>query len=174
MDDRLLELYIREVQLQCRFALFAADQLDALLGLLQRAPNTAHNEPIFFYLHAILAHAGNVSKLFWPVQRCRPQRERLRAALKMHQTSPLYSRGVRDSLEHYDEELEDWYDNSPHRNLIDMSIGPPDVIAGPIKYHRYFDPYNSVLTVLGETVDLRVLVQELRRVEQIAGEALAR
>ena len=79
MDDRLLEIFIMEIKLQCRFGIEA---YNALVTELQRIDNEfkepieqreyqapdpdGNNWVVFFHAYSFLVHAAIVSKIFWP------------------------------------------------------------------------------------------------------------
>jgi hypothetical protein len=52
-------LFVHEIDVQCRWALAAIADMQA--NLQQHSA-----EGVFFFMHAFLTHAANVSKIVWP------------------------------------------------------------------------------------------------------------
>ena len=42
----------------------------------------------------------------------------------------LGARGVQDSLEHFDERIDEWFETSDRHNIMDRSIGDARIIEG--------------------------------------------
>ena len=164
MDDQLLQLLIREIRLQCRFALFAYNDL-------QEALRPLDIERAFFFVHAFLSHAANVSKLLWPSRSASKVRgERLRSELSIINGSPIELRSFRNHLEHYDERLEDWASSSQRRNIVDMNVMPRTAIFGVDEgdFHRNLNPQNMEFYFRGEGYDLPSVARELETIENTA------
>jgi hypothetical protein len=83
MDKQLLYKLVEEVRLQGQFAHFAFQNVrNSLVGL--------DSERVFFYVHAFIAHASNISRLLWPARpESKDRGDQLRAELKVDDKSPL-------------------------------------------------------------------------------------
>lgn len=170
-DERTLGYLVGEVELQCALAIYAYERLYPAMGVEEM---TEQMERIFFYIHAFMTHAGNVSKLLWPVQSRKARGENLRRELGVSDGSNLKDRTMRNHLEHYDERLEDWL-NAPHRHgLIDMAI----VVRQSghhienADYHRGFDPSDMSFVYQDESINLISLSHALRDLRDVAREWL--
>ena len=89
MDSFLLEMFQRQVNLQCQFLLLAGRDLDR--GLVEGDPLL-----VFYSIQNLLTAAANISKALWGTQpnkaaakRRMREREPLRASLDVTDTSPL-------------------------------------------------------------------------------------
>lgn len=80
MDDRLLEIFVREIKLQCRFGIEAYNALGAEIRRIEDEATTpfdqrqqipsdsdGNNWVVFFHCYSFLIHAAIVSKILWPV-----------------------------------------------------------------------------------------------------------
>lgn len=139
------------------------------------------------YCHAMLTHAGNLSKLLWPSrpihregendqayrQRVKNQEKRgkqLRAALGIMGPSPLQSRKVRNHLEHYDERLET-YLRRPHRGgLLDMAF--EDAKPSGQDVHRLYNPGRNEFVFEQDRAELCPLSGAIRTIREAAREWL--
>jgi hypothetical protein len=194
LDETQLGSFVHEVELQCSFALHAYVMVRASMSIPGHDASIDDNkqmrkqvEGTMAYCHAMLVHAGNLSKLFWPLlprrekdetdaerkQRTKNQRKRgqqLREALGIKASSPLRSHTVRDHLEHYDERLET-YLRKPHRGgLIDMAF--TGAVQPGQEVHRLFAPGLKVFTFQRDEVDLLPLRGEIAAVRNAAREWL--
>ena len=164
MDNQLLQLLVREIGLQCRYSLFAYNNL-------QRTFTTHSIEETFFFVHAFLSHGANVSKLMGPSRPASSARGKLlRRELGVADRSPIELRSFRNHLEHYDERLEDWASSSQRRNIADMNVMPRTAISGVDEgdFHRNLNPQTKEFYFRGEGYDLPVVAQELENVANAA------
>jgi hypothetical protein len=161
MDNQVIYRIVEETRLQCRFALFAYQNLRASVQALDQ-------EKVFFFVHAFLHHAGNVSTLLWPVRpESKPRGEKLRGDLKVADNSALQMRDFRVQLERYDERFEDWVSDIEHRNYVGMNVMPLGTLGDfkPDNFHRSLDPEEFKFHWRGHFCDLRQVHDELRKVE---------
>ena len=106
----------------------------------------------WFYVHAFVTIAGNVSKLLWPPSSNRDPKpvirgHMLREHLGIKDDSALRDRTLRDHLEHFDSRLETWAATSTRHNFADRNIGVVNGISGidPGDVIRSYEPLtNSV------------------------------
>lgn len=79
MDQYLLDIFVKEVKLQCRFGLEAYNAMVQILERINDVSRTpfderiktpldpdGNNVEIFFYSYSFLVHAAIVSKILWP------------------------------------------------------------------------------------------------------------
>jgi hypothetical protein len=190
MDDFAVDVYLREVGTQCRFALNAAKALDNVLPRMSvaahegdRSKSKTLHEEVFRTIHSLLTHSSNVSRLLWPAPPRRGKKEadaafqtrcsrvprveraaRLRTVLSLPDDAHvLTSRQLRDHLEHFDERLDDWRATSQRRNIVHDMIGPRGMIVGidETDTMRWFDPTEYVFRFRGDEFDLGALIKAL-------------
>lgn len=132
MDAFIETIYLNEILKQCEYAVSTVHRMDEILR--------SHELPSEFFRVAgyFLQHSSAVSRLLWPPgDRNRQKKKRakqrgafLRNSLKIPDAHVLHNRTIRDHLEHFDDRLDDWVENSPHRNIVDYMIGPRSAIGG--------------------------------------------
>jgi len=181
MDDFLKGVYVSEVKKQCEFGLAAVKYLNHALQQLQnrelaRDESQFYHSEVFRQIHSLLTHASNISRMFWPPSPKQKQNETdqdfedrllkidkvvrgrvLKVEYGLDDSNPLKNRTLRDHLEHYDERLDHWRNNSVNRNIVSDTIGPPNAIVGPAETDmmRWFDPTRNVFKFRGEEYDLQ-------------------
>jgi hypothetical protein len=123
----------------------------------------------------LLIAGGNLSKILFAGGVRKGRSVDLRVALSVSDASPIASREVRNSFEHFDERLEAWAASSKRRNIVDSNVIPPGAIVGidPEDYLRNLDPVTLAVTFRGERVEIVPLVEEAARIHNSAERALA-
>jgi len=164
METRLLRIFQREVERQCRFAIVASEDMEQSLA-------TEDNDRLWYSVQAFLVAAGNISKLLWPPRPALPQRaEMLRKSLSVKGDSPLKPRCFRDRFEHFDEHLEQWAKSSRSGAFIDSNVGPAGRIKGASEkdYLRNFELATWTVTFRGDSYHLPPLLKAIRLLWQKA------
>ncbi len=171
MDDRLLWIFQAELKTQCEFVVIGAQIANA--NLTGERP---HTRAIWFGLQGVLISASNASKLLWgtgrtdkEVEQRAEERRPLRESVQVDDSSPLKSRRIRNSFEHFDERLMAWFGERGEKNpYLGRNISEPGGIvvgAEPTPDHfGHFDPSTCVLTFWEESVELNPLVAEAERI----------
>lgn len=83
-------------------------------------------------------------------------------ALECQKLLPSANTDIRNHLEHYDERLERWWQESTDHNHIDRIVGPSTMIDADfheLDWFRHFDPQSGTLIFWGEQYDLEALVR---------------
>jgi hypothetical protein len=187
MDDFLKGVYVSEVKKQCEFGLAAVKYLNHALQQvnnreLAREESQFYHSEVFRQIHSLLTHASNVSRMFWPPSPKQKKNETaqdyenrlqkidkvargrvLKVEYGLDDSNPLKNRTLRDHLEHYDERLDHWRNNSVNRNIVSDTIGPPNAIIGPAETDmmRWFDPTRNVFKFRGEEYDLQSIAASI-------------
>lgn len=167
MDSFLEEQFIRELKIQCSFAAFAFEDIQAALA--------SHDQidRLWFSVQNFLNSAANLSKMLWPIMAKYAYRgEFFRNKLRIEQDSPLKSREVRNCFEHFDEHVHEWIASLDSHNLIDRNVGPAKIwcptghFENDKKYFlRNFDQSNFELLFRGKIYELGPLMQEIQCIE---------
>jgi hypothetical protein len=163
-DNQVMFKFVEELRLQCRFGKLANENLRSSVQGLDP-------ERAFLYLHALLSHAAQASRLLWPDRtESKPRGERLRSELKVTGDSPLRLRDLRHKLETSDEHFEDWLSGMESPNYMDFNIMPQGTMLGYKQdtFQRNLDPDTYRLTFRGESCDLRPIVNEMHRLDSAA------
>lgn len=194
MDEFTKEIFVRELQAQCRFALNAVGQINFCLkqlnsrGLEPEKSSYFHSE-VFRGIHSFLTHASNVSKILWPgLPKQKPNESKeqykqriskikkvyrameLRNELELPEEHTLRNRQLRNHLEHFDERIDDWSEHSESKNFAQDIIGPENAIVGLAKTDimRWFNPTNGTFLFRGETFSLQDITTALENLLQIS------
>lgn len=192
-DDRdvagAIHVYVGEIVRQADLFDFGVGVIETVLS---SASDNRRDEAVTLSagITVCLAAAAFASKLLWPIGSDEWSSERgrmLRERLTVTGSSSLKSRSVRDSLEHFDERL-DQFAREPsnvfgafHWMVMSAQHGLGESNVMPIL--RYIDPKSLVVRLPGRTpaedggrsvtVDLRAVRTELDRVRKLANTAPA-
>lgn len=150
---------IGEIVTQSKFAERAADQL---------AKSTDSVE-VWGSIQSILVAAANVSKILWPVGKPYMARGKyLRQLLGVDDNNLLSDRTFRNHFEHYDERIEDWFDNNSSAVYMDSRIDPfePTPWSLPQFSHRSYNPVRQTLTFRNESIDLAAVLSALAEIRE--------
>ena len=119
--------------------------------------------------------AGNVSKILWPGVKYNTRGESLRQLFKVEENNPLCSRKFRNHFEHYDERVQDWFENNSGGAYVDLAMNPfmidPFFPTSSKSTHRGYNSFNNTLVFRGETLDLNEVLTALDTIHKIANNA---
>jgi hypothetical protein len=193
MQQSTQNFYVQELKLQSDLAMHSYRQVVINLRVM-RADNISEiglkivMPLIFKEIHSFLTHSSNVSKIFWPevsgsVPRDEDKRNRRQRTIDRGDylrtlynipsgsASPLWSRELRNHLEHFDERLDNFlYDheiNNAHSPRVDMNIGPlltPMSGFAPTSILRNFDDMAGTFSFRGEEYDLTPLALAVKKI----------
>ena len=171
LDAKALQMFQREVERQCKFALMAYDDVH----------NALRNNDIWrvwYFVQALLTALGNISYLLWPPRpRISDRGEQLRESLSVRDDSPLQSRSFRDHFTHFDERLDDWALSSENLDYADSNVGiTPGKGVLFLFAERDFlrnifrtdNPFEFAITFRGETLSLPPIIEAVQELAQIA------
>ncbi|WP_055134548.1 hypothetical protein [Pseudomonas mediterranea] len=205
MENEILRIYLGELETQSIMAINAAKPLDEIMAsyyyvedLTAENKNYLHKNT-FRVIHSFLTHLSNVSRLIWPPaisprQNCfcgKPKanglvcntcvaRDRSAAILKalelQGQEHVLRERTLRDHLEHFDERIDHWTQNTKMKCYVQDYIGPKDGFYGidQADMMRQYDPTTGDFTFRGETYSLPMLFEGAKDIRARAQAALVR
>src|SRR5258708_36575005 len=160
MDIELLRIFQFQIQLQSRFVLKAAADIDAAI---QRGKTREQVQDIFYGVQNLLNAAANISKALWGSKgKLANQRKTLRDSIGIMDDSPLRYADMRNNYEHFDERLDLWWTQSQHHNYVDMCVtwGKLPMIVGidDADKFREFNPSSTALTFWGEHFNIKSIV----------------
>jgi hypothetical protein len=150
---------IQEIVAQSKFAKNAAAQL----------AKTSDSVEAWGSIQSILVATANVSKILWPARKQYMARgKQLRALLGVDDDNLLSDRSFRNHFEHYDERIEDWFDNNNSAVYRDSRIDPfePTPLSLPQFFHRSYNPTSQTLTFRNESIDLPVVLAALAEIQE--------
>lgn len=156
MDSFVVAVYLKELRIHCMAAI---DQYE----MIMRHADNEHIdvEKIFSFIEDFALRAGNASKILWP-QRDRGltkmRGETLRQLIGVDRSHSLYSRDLRNHIEHWDERLDVWVSNNKNNVFVDKIIGPPGEVmssdGSALLALRQFDPSNGAIYFAGEIFNI--------------------
>jgi hypothetical protein len=150
---------IGEIVTQSKFAEKAADQL-------AKASNPIE---VWGSIQSILVAAANVSKILWPARKPYKARgKQLRELLGVDDLNLLSDRTFRDHFEHYDERIEDWFDNNNSAVYMDSRIDPfePTPWSLPQLFHRSYNQISQTLSFRNKSIDLAAVLAALAEIRE--------
>lgn len=160
LHDLWVEMSVREISTQCKFALIAWSNLDVKA--------VASNDVAFSSAHSFLAHAANVSKLLRADDIENPSvPDTIGKEMGISVDSIIHDRKLRNHLEHYDERLKSWLRAKGSSVMIGTyNLGPKNAIAIPgFVYVTHYDPLARMFTFVDEDFDLSAIAKELRNIQ---------
>lgn len=176
-DDFRRSVYLGEILFQCEFAAIASQHFNDS-WTRPRGDVVPH---AFAAAQALLAAAAAVSRLLWAEKGAAGRRAKdLRSVLGGVDEPLLQRRAVRNSLEHFDERLDAFFETG-QTNIFDRNIGgETDFMVGdqPAVHLRRLDPNEGTFAVLHQdgtsaiSVHMRDLVDAMLRVRQSAADWL--
>ena len=160
-EERKEILFGQELARQARYVAGADRELRAALA-------AGDADGTWYAVQCLLVAAANMSKILWPPA---PEAEfgsRLRAWVGVDDTSPLRSRVLRNSFEHFGRELARWIREHREDVLADALISdfhPSEFLPHQLVL-RHFEPRALAVSFLGERLDLEPLIAAARDVRQ--------
>jgi hypothetical protein len=151
-------VYIGEIVLQSKIAQRASERL---LGATR---DNFDKVEVWCSIQSILVAAGNVSKILWPNEKHKARGERLRQILKVEKGNVLHDRRFRNHFEHYDERIEDWFNNESSAVYTDLAMNPILRGATASRDHRGYNSFTNTLVFRGETLDLGEVMKALEEI----------
>lgn len=119
-------------------------------------------------LQNLVVQAAALSRYFWPIRRAHEWRgAQLRAALKVSDESPLRSRDLRNAIEHFDEQLDRYLENTVAGHILPEYVGPfEEGVEVPVHVFRAYYVDIGVFELLGKRYEVEPLAREVDRVHQ--------
>lgn len=188
MDDHGKRVYLEEILNQSEMSIRAARTVEQALSLVrgnshEPGARAHYHAEVFRAIHSLLTHLSNVSKLIWPPASgkkccCKKKPEHINVCKSCFTTQrssiiikllcievedhSLKNRGLRNHLEHFDERLDEWFQNSKRRNIVQDYIGPKGRLVKGIDnsdHMREYDPDTGDFGFRGECYSLIALVK---------------
>jgi hypothetical protein len=150
-------ILISEIVFQSKLAQRGAENLKASDG------NFDHIG-IWSSIQSILIAAGNISKILWPKKKYEKRGKKLRNLLRVEDNNILRNRKFRNQFEHYDELVDDFFNNSPSASYVDLAMNPSMTAYGTERCHRGYNSFNNTLVIRGEVLDLGAVLAAIEEI----------
>jgi len=148
-------IFIGEILLQSKIAQRAFERLKATHENFDQLE-------VWCSVQSILVSSANISKILWPPGKNRQLRgKRLRETLKVEKNNILANRKFRNHFEHYDERIEERFQNSPNGVYVDLAMNPSLSGGSTSNAHRGYNSFDNSLIFRGERFDLEELLGAL-------------
>lgn len=150
---------ISEIVAQAKFAERAADRL----------AKSSDSVEIWGSIQSLLVAVANVSKILWPTKnQYKARGKQLRERLGVDDNNVLSDRTFRNHFEHYDERIEDWFENNNSAVYMDSRIEPldPTPLSFPQFSHRSYNPTSRTLSFRNESIDLAAVLAALAKIRE--------
>lgn len=167
-------------QLETIFLDYLRSELNACFEAWSNLQISSPSDPFaaFTNVESFVTHAAAVSRIFWPATKDKALRQRadqrsahLRSLLGIPargQGHSVEKHELRDHLEHYDERLDSWHNESPNKIIIGRIYGDSTgLIAGhdPKDVIEEYDPATKIFKFRGEPYQLQEMYDGLKDIE---------
>lgn len=149
---------VGEIALQAKLAEMAGKNLS----------NASTSVEYWSAIQCILSASANVSKILWPGEKRKARGKYLRKLLRVNEEHLLSDRSIRNSFEHYDERIEDWFEEHDTQTYCDLALEAhvPGLLMPPKFSHRSYDQYTYDLKFRNEKINLQELLSELAKLRE--------
>jgi hypothetical protein len=196
VDPFLQSVFQDQVWTQCRFALFAYDDLverlsevhihednseeyRALVGLprdelIAQSKETESERAfrIWWPIQSFLTATANISKVLWGGDPAvASARTPLRLALRVSDASPLHTRTMRNNFDHFDARVDTWWGKSSSHNFVDMNFGDMATMIQGVPQDEMFrnmDLQTGDVVFWGQRYNLPSISAEIQRIMPLA------
>lgn len=178
--DKFLEgIFLGEINLQCKIFLIAYYDLknhfkNILTTIIENDKRDIWTTRCWSLIQTILLSSANLSKIFNPPKPLPydeslefEQKQRgiwLLKKLEISQDSPIFSRDLRNDLEHLDSRFHIWY--KTNSNLIHRNIGSKNrITVGNTTAQSYFvnfDPTSFTITFWNHSFSIEEIANEIK------------
>jgi hypothetical protein len=123
-------------------------------------------------LQNLVVQAAALSRYFWPVKAEHNWRgEHLRKAFGLTEESALRSRGLRNAIEHFDEQLDKYLENGIVGQILPQYVGPFSEPQGvPVHLFRAYYIDTGVFELLGKRYEVDPIAAEVGRIYELLKE----
>ena len=156
----------------------AARSLDALADVIEHIESVTNGNPLadidphttLNEIQNIIVQGAAVSRYFWPTDKAASARgAELRRRFEIGDDSPLKSRNLRNTIEHFDEKLDRYVAQGIVGNIIPHYFGRERKSDGvPQHFFRAYFIDNGVFEILGQRYKIEPIANELLRLNERA------
>jgi hypothetical protein len=139
---------------------------------LEVAEKQIDTHDVLDQLQNIVVQGASLSRYFWPVRKGHEKRaEQLRESFKMTEQSPLFSRDLRNEIEHFDERLDKYLSKGAIGVFLPEYFGlKPESDGRPFHLFRAYYVDVGEFHLLGNGYSMIPIVEEILRLHnKLAG-----
>lgn len=162
--------YIESMLAVTRMAMAGLSQLQYCLDELDEGKEIDDNR-VLDLVQQLIGNAGALSRYFWPSSKevvHVSRSEKLKAAFGIAEENPLKDRKVRNFIEHFDENLDDYLAKMLSGVIIPSYVGNKREANGGLRrdFFRAYYIRESTFCVLGLEYDIIPIVYELNELHK--------
>lgn len=161
--------YINSMLFNSTIAIRSILRIQSILERLPRESSIDDIErlptkPILNELQNIVLQSAAISRYFWPIRKGHELRgDALRKAFSVKESSPLFSRDLRNALEHFDERLDKYLVSGIVGYVLPEYVGPkPADDDIPCHYFRAYYWDYGVFRILDQEFNMVPIITELQ------------
>jgi hypothetical protein len=165
--------YIQSMLFNTEAAFRSVSQIQALMAVTAKNSPEDPFSPLYGgrflnELQNVVLHAAALSRYFWPVRKGHHWRgDQLREVFQVGENSALYSRDLRNAIEHFDEKLDTYLEGGVVGHILPEYIGPFSESTGvPIHIFRAYYVDTAVFQLLDKRYEIQPIVDELARIHE--------
>ena len=165
--------YLQAMLFNTHGALSSLDRVVTKLeGRLGEPWDSSDGREVLDGVQSIATHAAALARYFWPAdKRYKSRGDHLRKVFKVDESSSLFDRELRNSLEHFDERLDDYLRHQPMGMFYPEYVGPTFSDNGvPTHRHRAYFTDTDTFVVLGKKFRIDPICIEVARVHELAND----
>jgi|SRR6185312_680706 len=170
--------YIEAMNFSTTSALLSVETIYGHLNSakIDASSSNISQQEILDSLQNIINHAAVLSRYFWAVKDSEHHKKRaefLRKKFCVTEESPLRSRDLRNQIEHFDENLDNYIRDGIVGNIVPFYVGKEPMQTG-VRTHvfRAFYIDTGVFEILGKKYEIQPIVDEFYRIHEILASAV--
>ncbi|RZN80605.1 MAG: hypothetical protein EVB11_11510 [Winogradskyella sp.] len=145
--------------------IFQANLVDNANNRLKDSIEEFDNIGTWSAIQSILISSSNISKILWPKRKYAQRGEELRKLLNIDSKCVLKSRKFRNIFEHYDDFINDFFEDKNSYSYNDFVMNP-SLQSHVIKScHRGYNTFNNTLIIHGKILALNKIIQVIDEVK---------
>ena len=163
--------YIHSMRFNAQSAVQSIEQLNAIFHVVKEnnPKNAVSALPVFRLLgelQNLVIQAAALSRYFWPVRSAHAWRgEHLRRCFGVNESSALRSRDLRNAIEHFDEQLDNFLAQGPVGHFLPEYVGPFEEPEGvPVHLFRAYYIDTGVFELLGKRFEVQSIAAEVAKI----------
>lgn len=163
--------YIQSMLFNTEAAFRSVLQVQALMAATrENSPedpySPLHGGRFLSELQNVVLHAASLSRYFWPIRKDHHWRgEQLRSVFEVTESSALFSRDLRNAIEHFDEKLDTYLADGVVGHILPEYIGPFSESTGvPVHIFRAYYVDTAVFQLLDKRYEIQPIIDEVARI----------
>lgn len=165
--------YIQSMLFNTQSAVRSIEVISTVMSYLTESKDedpfaAVDTEDVLNHVQNVVVQGAALSRYFWPVRKGHePRGEYLRQSLGITDQNPLRSREIRNSMEHFDEKLDDYLSSGIVGTVFPQYFGPlPNDDGVPRHIFRAYYTNVGEFELLGNRYQIEPIAKELVRLDE--------